>query len=60
MGKRLISLNLKNEIELRDGRDLEREHSPLIKTDDSILIDNTSKTIAETIEFIEGLVNERY
>tara|TARA_S200000501_G_scaffold227195_1_gene213012 strand:- start:10072 stop:10713 length:642 start_codon:yes stop_codon:yes gene_type:complete len=59
-GQKVNISELKNEIELRDGRDLEREHSPLIKTDDSILIDNTSKTIAETIEFIEGLVNERY
>ncbi len=59
-GQKVNISELKNEIELRDGRDLEREHSPLVKTDDSILIDNTSKTIAETIEFIEGLVNERY
>ena len=59
-GQKVNISELKNEIELRDGRDLEREHSPLTKTDDSILIDNTSKTIAETIEFIEGLVNERY
>tara|TARA_Y100000996_G_scaffold276962_1_gene218361 strand:- start:7 stop:648 length:642 start_codon:yes stop_codon:yes gene_type:complete len=59
-GQKVNISELKNEIELRDGRDLEREHSPLVKTDDSILIDNTSKTVIETIEFIKELVNERY
>ena len=59
-GQKVNISELKNEIEQRDGRDLDREHSPLVQTDDSILIDNTSKTVAETIEFIEKLVNERY
>ena len=59
-GQKVNISELKNEIELRDGRDLKRENSPLVQTDDSILIDNTSKTIVETIEFIEELVNERY
>ena len=59
-GQKVNISELKNEIELRDGRDLERKHSPLVQTEDSILIDNTSKTVAETIEFIEKLVNERY
>ena len=59
-GQKVNISELKNEIELRDGRDLGREHSPLVKTDDSILIDNTSKSVTETIEFIEELVNERY
>ena len=59
-GQKVNISELKNEIELRDGRDLGREHSPLVKTDDSILIDNTSKSVTETIDFIEELVNERY
>ena len=59
-GQKVNISELKNEIEQRDGRDLDREHSPLVQTDDSTLIDNTSKTVAETIEFIEKLVNERY
>ena len=59
-GQKVNISELKNEIELRDGRDLKRENSPLVQTDDSVLIDNTSKTIVETIEFIEELVNERY
>ena len=59
-GQKVNISELKNEIELREGRDLGREHSPLVKTDDSILIDNTSKSVTETIEFIEELVNERY
>ena len=48
------------EIEERDLRDTQREHSPLVKTDDSILIDNTGKEVKETLEFIEKLVNEKY
>ncbi len=59
-GQKVNISELKNEIELRDGRDLKRENSPLVQTNDSVLIDNTSKTIVETIEFIEELVNERY
>lgn len=59
-GQKVNISELKNEIELRDGRDLKRQNSPLVQTEDSILIDNTSKTIVETIEFIEELVNERY
>jgi len=59
-GQKVNISELKNEIELRDGRDLRRENSPLVQTDDSILIDNTSKTVVETIDFIEKLVNERY
>ena len=59
-GQKVNISELKSEIEERDLRDTQREHSPLVKTDDSILIDNTKKEVKETLEFIEKLVNEKY
>ena len=40
------------EIIQRDLKDMSREESPLVIPKDSILIDNTNKTIDETIETI--------
>ena len=40
------------EIIQRDQKDMNREESPLIIPEDAILIDNTNKTIDETIEII--------
>ena len=57
-GQKVNISELKSEIEERDLRDTQREHSPLVKTDDSILIDNTGKEVKETLDFIEKLVNE--
>ena len=59
-GQKVNISELKSEIEERDLRDTQREHSPLVKTDDSILIHNTGKEVKETLEFIEKLVNEKY
>ena len=59
-GQKVNISELKSEIEERDLRDTQREHSPLVKTNDSILIDNTGKEVKETLEFIEKLVNEKY
>ncbi|MEC7513028.1 MAG: (d)CMP kinase [Pseudomonadota bacterium] len=59
-GQKVNISELKSEIEERDLRDTQREHSPLVKTDDSILIDNTGKEVKETLEFIAKLVNEKY
>ena len=59
-GQKVNISELKSEIEERYLRDTQREHSPLVKTDDSILIDNTGKEVKETLEFIEKLVNEKY
>ena len=59
-GQKVNISELKSEIEERDLRDTQREHSPLVKTDYSILIDNTGKEVKETLEFIEKLVNEKY
>ena len=49
-GQKVNISELKSEIEERDLRDTQREHSPLVKTDDSILIDNTGKEVKETFE----------
>ena len=43
---------LEEEIALRDKMDSEREVSPLIKTDDSVLLDTTGMTIDEVAEAI--------
>ena len=59
-GQKVNISELKSEIEERDLRDTQREHSPLVKTNDSILIDNTGKEVKETLDFIEKLVNEKY
>ena len=59
-GQKVNISELKSGIEERDLRDTQREHSPLVKTDDSILIDNTGKEVKETLDFIEKLVNEKY
>lgn len=59
-GQKVNISELKSKIEERDLRDTQREHSPLVKTDDSILIDNTGKEVKETLDFIEKLVNEKY
>lgn len=59
-GQKVNISELKNEIELRDERDTERLHSPLKQTQDSILIDSSSKTVREITNLIIKLVNEKY
>ena len=59
-GQKVNISELKNEIELRDERDTKRSHSPLKQTQDSILIDSSSKTVREITNLIKKLVNEKY
>ena len=59
-GQKVNISKLKSEIEARDFKDSNREVSPLKESNDSILIDNTSKSVEETLEVIEELINERY
>ena len=60
-GQKVNISKLKSEIEARDFKDKSnREVSPLRESNDSILIDNTSKSVEETLEVIEELINERY
>ena len=44
--------SLKEEIERRDTRDSQREHSPLIKAQDAIIIDTTQMDIDDQVCFI--------
>jgi|UniRef100_A0A7C4TH99 cytidylate kinase len=48
-----------NNLKYRDEYDSNRAHSPLRKTDDSILIDTTNLTIEEEIELVERIVHEK-
>lgn len=43
---------VKKEIEERDYRDTHREHNPLTKVDDAVLIDTTEKTPDEVVDYI--------
>lgn len=46
------------EIELRDHQDISREHSPLIKAKDAIVLDSTNKSIEETTDTILKFIEE--
>ena len=49
---------VKKEIKRRDEIDKNREHSPLTKTDDAILIDSSNLSIEEVIDKIMSLIKE--
>ena len=59
-GQKVNISELKNEIVLRDDRDMKRTRSPLKQTEDSILIDSSEKTVGEITDLIKKLINERY
>ncbi len=46
-------------LKYRDDYDSSREHSPLKKADDAIVIDTTNLTIEQEIELVEKIVRER-
>ncbi|MEW8987182.1 MAG: (d)CMP kinase, partial [Bacillus sp. (in: firmicutes)] len=50
---------LKDEIQLRDKLDSEREAAPLKKADDAFELDTTSLSIEQVVEEILALANER-
>ncbi len=59
-GETNISLDLiKRDIERRDFIDSNREVAPLVKTEESILLDTTDKTIEELVNTIVSLVKRR-
>lgn len=43
-------------VEMRDGRDIRREFSPLKQAEDAILVDNSFLTISETIDHMAAVV----
>ena len=59
-GQKVNISELKNEIVLRDDRDMKRTRSPLKQTEDSILIDSSEKTVGEITDLIKKLINEKY
>ena len=59
-GQKVNISELKNEIVLRDDRDMKRIQSPLKQTEDSILVDSSRKTVGEIINLIKKLINEKY
>ncbi|WGI36444.1 (d)CMP kinase [Mesomycoplasma lagogenitalium] len=50
---------LLNEIKKRDFQDMNREHDPLYKTEDSVLIDSTDLTFEQVTEKVSSLIDER-
>ena len=46
---------IKADIEERDYRDMNREHSPLKQAEDALLVDSSYMTIEEVVEKIIGL-----
>ena len=59
-GQKVNISKLKDELTLRDQRDSLRKESPLIKTVNSITVDNTNETVEETLNLIKNIINERY
>lgn len=58
-GEKNITLEkIKNDIIKRDGIDSNREVAPLKKTEDSILLDTTDKSIDECVSIIVSIVKE--
>ncbi len=62
LGDREINANEQEVIEnirFRDKYDSERNHSPLKKADDAIVVDTTDLSIEEEIEIVKEIVEER-
>ena len=47
------------DVQERDNQDREREHSPLVMTQDAILIDTTNLTLQESVTKIKNIINEK-
>lgn len=50
---------IKKNIADRDFQDENREESPLRRADDAILLDNSSMSVAEQMEWVDKIINER-
>ncbi len=58
-GKEQESSQVLQDLERRDSLDTNREISPLIKTEDAILLDNSSMSIQEQIDAVVNLAQKR-
>ena len=56
-GGEITIKELIHQIDLRDEKDSNRDHSPLKKANDAIVIDTTDLSIEEQVNYIVGLVN---
>ena len=52
MGKSIKLQKVLEYLKIRDKRDIERKSAPLLKADDSMLIDTTQMTIEESLNII--------
>ena len=59
LGKEISMEELIAEIEKRDKQDMTRENSPLIKTEDAILLDNTNMTFEETVDKVIEIIKDK-
>ena len=58
-GQECDLVKIKADIEERDYRDMNREHSPLKQAEDAILVDSSYMTIEEVIERIISICDEK-
>jgi cytidylate kinase len=60
--KKGINVSLEDvarDIEERDGRDSRRQHSPLRRADDAVVLDTTGMTIEEQVDRICGAIHKK-
>lgn len=58
-GKNVTLEQVIKDVQERDNQDRHREHSPLIMTSDSILIDTTDLTVQECVDKITNIIQEK-
>lgn len=49
---------IREQIEIRDEQDINRELNPLTQAEDAVYLDTSDMTIDEVVEYIVGLINE--
>ena len=59
LGKEISMEELLKDIEKRDRQDMERENSPLIITQDAIVLDNSDMTFEETVTKMLEIIKEK-
>lgn len=59
-GKNVSYEDILNKIKARDRSDLERTNSPLIRVDDAVEIDSTSRDADEVFEYVLGIIGEEF
>lgn len=57
-GKEADIDQIREQIELRDEQDINRELNPLTQAEDAVYLDTSDMTIDEVVEYIVGLINK--